>query len=95
MVTGCISDGGLQYAVEPHTALVSCPSLFYVECHRWPSSREELVEWAKHNRAKFPNERYSLVGFQEQKDGSLLIHYETTDKGGGTVQLSRPKAETH
>ena len=93
---GCTSDRGWQYAFEPYTAMVTCASWYYADRHCWPTSREELVEWvAKHNDLKFPNERYALVSFQEQKDRSVLIHYETTDKGEGIFLLGRPSVEIH
>jgi hypothetical protein len=94
--TGCISDREWRYAMEPHTAVIKCTIRYYADHQHWPTSREELAEWSAKHRVKFPNERYASVSFQEQKDGSVLIHYETSDKGGGmgTVQLGPASAET-
>jgi len=91
MSVGCISDRQMQQAVEPHVAVVTCSGLFYADYHRWPKSREELVAWAaQHEYANFPNERYRVITFEEQSDGSLLVHYES-DSCSGTDQIGPVK----
>jgi hypothetical protein len=91
---GCVSDREWQHAFEPYVAIVTCPGLFYADCHRWPRSREELVAWAaQHEYVKFPNERYTAITFEQQRDGSLKIHYEA-DSVSGTAQIG-PVKVTH
>lgn len=87
---GCISDREWRHVFEPYVAVVTCPGLFYADCHRWPRSREELATWAAQHDVKFPNARYTVLTFEAQSDGSLRIHYEA-DSVSGDAQIGPVK----
>src|SRR5438128_10221659 len=87
---GCRSNQDFQKTLVATLAaadeLGTVSNAFYRTYHRWPKSREELVNFAAKSNTKFSNERYTVLRFQERSDGWLVVDYEIAAPSFGKQQ---------